>query len=164
MADMQPAPQNQEAAVPPVSTVPPHVRRRRQVLRYLRLAVLVVAAMGFAHLYQRYKLVSVPSESCSPILGVEPGTKLLVDTAPTEENLFLNDLVLYALPSSPGDPIHYSYGRITTPPGSPPGTLRTEAGFWLLGDNPDCPYPDSRSEGTFPLESITARVLFPLRF
>jgi len=168
MAPMDPAAPTTQGPSPATSESPePRVlpgQRRRRVLRHVRMGVLVVAVIGFAHLYQRFKLIAVPVESCSPILGVEPGTKLLVDTEPTDEHLFLGDLVLYALPADADGVVRYSYGRIAVPPGSPPGTRRLDDGFWLLGDNPSCPYPDSRSEGLFPIEAVAARVLFPLRF
>ena len=125
----------------------------------LRRGVLVVAIVGLVYLYKRYELLGIPEGQCSPMLGIEPGMTLLLDRRPVDEHLYLGDLVIYELPDG-----KVSYARISRPPGTEPGTRRIEAGFWLLGDNPDCPLPDSRSEGVFPLESISARVLFPLRF
>ncbi|MDF1797894.1 MAG: S24/S26 family peptidase [Planctomycetota bacterium] len=134
-------------------------RGRRRLLRNLRLVVIAIAAITFGYLYRRYELLAVPEEACSPIAGIEPGTHLLLDTEPTPEHLYLGDLVVYELPTG-----EVSYARISPPPASEPGTIRTDGGYWLLGDNPTCPIPDSRAHGTFPLEAIAARVLFPLRF
>ena len=143
----------------PATGAAAHVLRRKRLLRSLRLVVLVVAAVGFGYLYQRYELLGTSAQACSPVLGIEPGTKLLIDRRPVDEHLYLGDLVVYRLATG-----EVTYGRITSPPGAPVGTRRTDAGFWILGDNPDCPLPDSRSEGILPLDAIEARVLFPLRF
>ncbi len=131
-------------------------RKRRKFIFWLRIAVIVFAFFGLWRLTMRYELVKLPEDACSPVSSYEPGTSLLVDRSP--EALFLDDVVLFALPDG-----GLGIGRVTTPPGSDPGTLRTEAGYWLLGDAPDCNVPDSRDHGTFPEQTITARVLFPIK-
>jgi len=167
MADMDTSPESPatrqspgEPPVPPEPTGPVVLSgTRKRLLRNLRLVVIAVAAIGFGYLYRRYELLAVPEEACSPIASIEPGTHLLLDTDPAPEHLYLGDLVVYELPTG-----EVSYARISPPPASEPGTVRTDEGYWLLGDNAACPVPDSRAHGTFPLEAIAARVLFPLRF
>lgn len=131
--------------------------KRRKLLFWLRLTIILIAFLGLWHLAQRFELVKLPEDACSPVSSFEPGVSLLVDRAP--EVLYLGDVVLFELPGGA-----LGLGRISPPPGSAPDTLRTESGYWILGDSPDCPVPDSRAHGTFPDSAIAARVLFPIRF
>lgn len=144
----------------PEKVRPPKPRigvRRRKILFWIRVGVVLVAFGALWHLSQRFELVKLPEDSCSPLTSFEPGISLLVDRQP--EALYLDDAVLFELPGGA-----LGLGRITTPPGSPPGTLSTQAGYWILGNAPDCDAPDSQEHGAIAREAIVARVLFPLRF
>jgi len=141
---------------PPLGRLALAQQQRRRILARLRLVVVVVAFLGLWYLAQRFELVKLPEDACTPVSSFSPGSSLLVDRTPAE--LFLGDVVLFELPGE-----GLGLGRISVPPGSAPETLRTEDGYWILGDASDCPAPDSRTHGTFPGSAIAARVLFPIR-
>jgi len=132
-------------------------RRRRKILFWMRAGVVLLAFFGLWQLSQRFELVKLPEDACSPLTSYDPGVSLLVDRKP--EQLYLDDAVLFSLPDGA-----LGLGRIETPPGSPEGTLRTEAGYWILGNAPNCDTPDSHEHGIFEPDAIVARVLFPIRF
>ena len=141
----------------PVPRRPRIGERRRKVIFWMRIGVILFAFLGLWQLTQRFELVKLPEDACSPLTSYAPGVSLLVDRQP--EQLFLDDAVLFDLPGG-----GLGLGRIGVPPGSAPGTLRTEVGYWILGDAPDCDTPDSQEHGVFGPEAIVARVLFPIRF
>lgn len=135
----------------------PFGRKRRKVIFWIRIGVVVFSLFVLWQLSQRFELVKLGEDNCSPLSSFMPGVSLLVDRKP--EKLFLDDAVLFEFP---GDGL--GLGRISLPPGSAPGTLRTESGFWILGDAPECHTPDSRDHGIVAPERIVARVLFPIKF
>ena len=141
----------------PDPTPPRIAHPLKRVVFWARIGVVLVAFLGFWYLSQRFEMVKLPEDACSPLVSFEAGVSLLVDRRP--EKLYLDDAVLFELPDGA-----LGLGRICVPPGMPPGTLRTEAGYWILGDAPDCDTPDSQEYGAIAPEAVAARVLFPLQF
>jgi hypothetical protein len=129
----------------------------KRVVFWMRIVVVLVAFGGLWHLTQRFELIKLPEDACSPLVSFDPGVSLLVDRTP--EQLYLDDAVLFELPDGA-----LGLGRIQVPPGSPAGTLRTDVGYWIRGDAPDCDTPDSQEYGAIEPSAIVARVLFPIRF
>ncbi|MFT4710257.1 MAG: hypothetical protein ACI9D0_000102 [Bacteroidia bacterium] len=141
---------------PKLSAIPSN---RRKILRYIRLALIVFAFVALWDIQANFDFVRLPEEGCRPIAAYEPGVTLLVSRDPAAEDLVLGDIVMFTLDSG-----QISYGRLSTPPGLEAGQLLADSGYWILGDNPECPVDDSISLGAIAPERIVGRVLFPLRF
>ncbi|MDG1499801.1 MAG: S24/S26 family peptidase [Planctomycetota bacterium] len=133
--------------------------KRRKILRYIRLGLVMFGLYALYSIQSNFDFVRLPEEGCRPILAYEPGITLLVSIDPAAKDLVLGDIVMFTLDSG-----QISYGRLSTPPGLEAGQLLTESGYWIVGDNPDCPADDSISLGSIAPERIAGRVLFPLRF
>lgn len=131
---------------------------RRKLLRWIRIGLVIFAFLAVYDIQANFEFVRLP-DSCSQIAAYSPGSVLLVNTQPDPENLVMGDVVMYSLNSGA-----ITYGRLSPPPGAAPDTLLTGTGYWVLGDNPECPMEDSVSLGAIAPERIAGRVLFPLRF
>ena len=132
---------------------------RRKILRYVRLGLVLFGLYALWDIQANFDFVRLPEEGCRPIAVYEPGVTLLVSKDPSAEDLVLGDIVMFTLDSG-----QVSYGRLSTPPGLGAGELLADSGYWILGDNPDCPVDDSVSLGAIAPDRIVGRVLFPLRF
>lgn len=133
--------------------------QRRKILRNIRLGLILFGLYSLWNIQANFDFVRLPEEGCRPIAAYEPGITLLVSIDPAPKDLVLGDIVMFSLDSG-----QISYGRLSTPPGLEVGQLLAESGYWILGDNPDCPVDDSVSLGAIAPERIVGRVLFPLRF
>jgi len=135
--------------------------KRRKILRWIRIGLVVFAFGALWDIMNHFEFVRLPDGpgECSQILAYEPGITLLVSKDPDQEDLNLDDVVMFSLESG-----QLTYGRISTPPGLESGNIMAETGYWILGDNPECRTADSTSLGAISFDRIVGRILFPLRF
>ena len=131
--------------------------RQEQVARVfsrLRIGLYAVLAVVVGVFVVRYDLVLLPAEGCSPLVGFEPGERLVVERRflgqPDEGQVFLfrdgDELLL---------------GRVAAPPASAPEEVWkavAEGSLWLVTERPECPGRDSRVLGPIPREAWWGRV------
>ena len=132
---------------------------RRKALRSIRVGLVIFALASLYYINTNFEFLRLPEDRCTQISAFEPGVTLLVYTSPKTEDLVFGDVVLFTLDSDA-----VTYGRLGTPPGAKEGELVSAGGYWILGDNPECPMDDSISLGAIPADRIVGRVLFPMRF
>jgi len=118
-----------------------------ELTRRLRRIAYVLAGTGALYLFVRYDLFDVPEAGCSPVVGVAPGARLLLDGWATDARV--DDVVLFR---DAAGALHL--GRIVEP-GEPLGS----DAVWIGGDDPDCPGYESAASGAVPRSAILARVL-----
>jgi hypothetical protein len=118
-----------------------------QLLRSLRRIAYVLAGTGTLYLFVRYDLFDVPEVGCSPVVGVAPGARLLLDS--WAEDARVDDVVLFR---DANGALHI--GRIVEP-----GEALGPEAVWIGGDDPDCPGYESAASGAVPRGAIRARVL-----
>ena len=127
----------------------------RRLTRPLRLATLVLSALGFGYLGLRYDLESLPRESCSPLVRFASGSRLLIDTRPGGYGA--GDALLVR---GPGQRLYL--GRVTRV--RPPGAGRADVeSVWVETDNPACPGLSSRDFDWVGVERVAGRVLLALQ-
>jgi hypothetical protein len=131
---------------------------RVRVLRRARIAVYVATLAALAYLFLRYDRITLPSEGCSPVLALDPGSRALVDTwadgGPENSVLFFRD---------PEDAGTLLIGVVGAVPSSAPADEweAVEGGaLWLVSDRLDCPGRDSRVLGPIPRALVSGRVVF----
>ena len=127
-----------------------------RVLGRVRLAVWGLALLGTAYMVWRFDRYSLPEGACSPVLALDPGDRLLVDTRPPA--FAEGDLVLFE-----GARGKLLLGAVGAVPASAPAEAwsRVEAGaLWIVADRPDCPAEDSRFLGPIEPDAIRGRVIF----
>lgn len=105
----------------------------------------MLAAIGGAYLVWRFDVVTLPG-SCSPILMVPAGSRLVVDTRPSvcEEG----DLVFHGPAEGP-----YEFARVVA---------REGAAVLVATDSDECVGPRGRGPHAIAVASVTARVVFVL--
>ena len=140
--------------MPPVNS---HFQKSRRYLLRARLGLWIGAALATIYLIWRFEVISLPAESCSPLIAIPAGSSLWIDRFPRPARI--DDIVLFRDPQL--DQI--LLGRIRPTPNSLP-TARQRAisnggAVWIEGDNPACPHRDSRLFGEIPVDQIVGRVL-----
>ncbi len=121
----------------------------RRLVRHLRLVLVLVVIGGLGYLSWRYERVTLPDEGCSPLLAFPPGTRVLTDKR--WRRLGEGDVVLFHI-----GPEQLRLGRVEEVVSGPPTR------YVVLGDDPDCPGPDSRELGPVSGEDVAARVILTL--
>ncbi|MHC4262602.1 MAG: hypothetical protein ACYSWX_08785 [Planctomycetota bacterium] len=119
-----------------------------------------LALFGGVYLYLRIEVMTLPVAGCSPLFGIDPGQRLLLDRKPA--NLAQGDMVLFTDPSGA---LHMA--RLAPPPLdlAPEARAELDAGaLWLHVEREDCPAPDSRSLGPVTRSAIEAKIVTALRF
>jgi hypothetical protein len=117
----------------------------RKILAICRRLTWVLALIGGFYLWDRYELMRLPSEGCSPVVSLRPGTVLWVDRHAKAASV--GDVLFYSLPNG-----QTAIGRCSKQQESP------EA-FWVVADNPQCPGQDSDDIGWVPPSRIEGRLL-----
>ncbi len=126
----------------------------RRIARTLRYATLALAALGFGYLGLRYDLLSLPEDSCSPLVRFPAGSRLLIDVRPP--GLGQDDALLVRGPDG-----QLYLGRVTRV--RPEGASRSAAeAFWLETDNASCPGASSEQFDWVPRVRVVGRVLLAL--
>ncbi len=120
----------------------------------VRIAIylVVLALSGFFLL--RFDLVSLPAEGCSPLLGIAPGDRLIVDRHPSA--IQLGDGVLYRSPAG-----ELLLGRVDAPPPSAPASVfeACRAGdLWIVTEDPACSTADSTRFGPISRAALVGRI------
>lgn len=126
-------------------------------LHRLRLAIYAVLLAAIGYALWRFEVVTLPAEGCSPLVGFEPGDRLLVDRS---GGVGLGTAVLY---EGPGGEL--LLGRVVQPPGSAPAAVWSafEAGeLWIVSERDDCPGRDSHLLGTQPRSAVRGTVVVGL--
>lgn len=113
----------------------------------VRRAGYVLAAVGVFYLWSRYDVYDVPEIACSPVVGVAPGARLLLDRWAKDARE--EDVLLFRAADGA---LHL--GRVEAAP-QPIG----DDVLWIGGDDPACPGYESSQSGTVPRERVVARVL-----
>ena len=126
----------------------------RTVFLRVRIAlyVVVLAALGFFLL--RFDIVGLPAQGCSPLLGIAPGAKLVVDRHPAA--IEPGDGVLFRSPQG-----ELLLGRVASPPASASAEALAacRAGaLWLVSEDPDCSTADSTRFGPIAPAAIEGRI------
>ena len=131
--------------------------RLAQIVRLfsrIRIGIYVLLAVLVAVFVFRYDLVLLPAQGCSPLVGFEPGERLVVERrllgTPAEGEVLLfrdgGELLL---------------GRVAAPPASAPLDVWAaveEGALWLVTERPECPGRDSRVLGPIPRAAWWGRV------
>ncbi len=113
----------------------------------VRRAGYVLAATGVVYLWARYDVYDVPEIACSPVVGVAPGARLVLDR--WAKDVRSEDVLMFRDASGM---LHL--GRVEDAPQPlAPGEV------WIGGDDPACPGYESADSGAVPKERIEARVL-----
>jgi hypothetical protein len=113
----------------------------------VRRAGYVLAAAGVVYLWSRYDVYDVPQIACSPVVGVAPGARLLLDRWAKDARE--HDVLLFR---DAAGALHL--GRVEAAPGA-----LSSGELWIGGDDPACPGFESSESGAVPRERIEARVL-----
>ncbi|MEO0652715.1 MAG: hypothetical protein AAFZ65_18725 [Planctomycetota bacterium] len=125
-------------------------------LRRCRRATLLLALLGGLYVYLRIELMTLPIDGCSPLFGVDPGDRMLLDRRATDVDR--NDAVLFEGPEG-----RMHLGRVVDAPAdlSAEARAQLDAGaLWVVVEQPDCPGLDSTSIGPVERERVRAEVLF----
>jgi hypothetical protein len=125
---------------------------RRRIQQWARRSILLLSLLGTLYLFLRFDLRTIPREGCSPLLRFVPGDRLIVDG--WDRRPKVGEAVLFR----PGDEHGTLLGRIDARRESERGE---GAEYWVIGDRPDCPTPDSRVLCWIPQRAVTARILMP---
>ena len=121
------------------------VQAKKYAMRGLLVACVATLIYGIA----RFESIRLPSNGCSPVHGVEPGARLVLDT--WAQNLGAGELVLYR------DAAGVLYlGRVQPFPANE----ESGSGLWVLGDRSDCPTRDSRDLGPIDTDRIAGRIFY----
>lgn len=126
-----------------------HITPQR-VLGTALAAVAIFAAGAAVWIGSRFEFLSLPREGCTPIRGLQPGARLLVDRSPS---LLADGRVVLWRGSD--EAVHL--GRLAPAP-QPIAPDQV----WIVVDDPDCPAPQSSSVGPIPRERVAGRVLMTL--
>ena len=123
-----------------------------------RLRLVAYGGIGLAVVYfvLRFDIVRIPEDSLSPLIGYEPGERLVVDR--WVGTLAEGDVVLFE-----GNPSEILLGRVGRPPSSAPAATweAIEGGaLWIEGDRSQGPVRDSHVLGPIPPERVRGRVGF----
>ncbi len=119
--------------------------KARKVLGVCRRLTWVLVLVGGFYLWNRYELMRFPSDGCSPLVSLRPGSVLWIDRE--SQAASVGDVLFYSIPTGQA-----AIGRCSKLRQSPPA-------FWIVADNPACPGPDSNSLGWIGLDQIQGRVL-----
>jgi hypothetical protein len=124
-------------------------------IRRARRGSFALAALAAAYLYLRVDLLVLPPRSCSPLAGIGPNSRLLLDRRPG--TLLPGDAVLFR---GPEDQIHLA--RVAEPSASLDQRQREllANGFlWVSVDHDGCAGLDSRSLGPLDRSDVIAEVV-----
>ncbi len=127
-------------------------------LRALRRACLALAVLLAGYLVLRFDVVELPEGARSPLYGIHPGDRLLVDRY--RRLPATGEAVLYR-----GERGELLLGRATAPPQDLPAPAAQAIGagaLWILSECADVPAPDSRELGPIPPERVVGRVVLVL--
>ena len=119
--------------------------------RLLRNATLVVTAAGGLYLWNRFELIDLPSQGCSPLKSLRPGNQLWVDLYP--RRIEVGDVVFFQPPA--GEVSLARVERIEE---------LEESRYWLGGDAPACPGQGSEELGWVSRDWIQGRMMMALDF
>lgn len=125
----------------------------QKTLRRLRLATYVLAATGGVYLLNRYEVIPMPSEGCSPLLSLRPGSMLWVDQmAP---GLEVGDVAFFNLPGG-----GVGIARCARTRSGADGVQS----YWLETDVESCPGVDSDDLGWVSARDIQGRLILSMDF
>ncbi|MEZ5980023.1 MAG: hypothetical protein R3F34_17670 [Planctomycetota bacterium] len=125
----------------------------QRIVRHARRATIAFAAVAIFYLVSRYGVVPVPAEGESPIFGIGPGSRLLVDTWADAPNV--EDVVLFR--HEQGGATVLQLGRVRS---APSGASLPADSLWIECDDVGVAGFDSAVEGPVAKERVVARVLF----
>ncbi len=125
--------------------------KQSDVIRLLRrgrlLAYVVIGAL-VTYGFLRYDLANLPAEGCSPLHGLEPGSRIVLDR--------------WCGRPLPGAAVFFEgaggellLGRVAEP--GETLVLGPDA-LWILSERADCPGRDSRTLGPIPTKKVVGRV------
>ncbi len=130
----------------------------QRALLFLRRAILALTGLLIAYALLRFTVVRLPPGALSPLHGIHPGDRLLVDRR--------------AHPARPGEIVLYRgsagellLGRRASPPAGlePAARSALAAGaLWILSDRTGGPAPDSLELGPIPERDLVGRVVLVL--
>lgn len=124
----------------------------------IRRVVLLVATSLVLYAWARFDVVVLPEGAVSPLYGIHPGDRLLVDRRPGA--LGSGSDVLYRAPDG-----RLLLGRTAEPPADAGAEARArlaEGARWVLLDRPVEGVPDSRTLGPIQPEALVGRVVLVL--
>jgi hypothetical protein len=127
--------------------IPAHVRGWAT-----RILVVLIVATG-AYGFLRFDTVRLPGDGCSPVHGIDPGARLLLDA--WARSPAIGDVVLYR--DEAGTLL---LGRVRPRPDGTADPAPGEASFWVLGERESCPSPDSRQLGPIAASRLSGRVVY----
>ena len=116
---------------------------QRILLAWARRVTLLAALAGVFYAVSRFEILEMPSDRCSPLLALAPGTTLVVDLRPGACKS--GDVVFHE-----GDAGEIWIGRIDE--------VRDE-GLWIVTDDDTCPVPDSELLGPVRSKRLRGRVV-----
>ena len=129
----------------------------------VRRATLLLAFLAGLYVYLRIELMTLPAAGCSPLYGVDPGDRMVLDRRPGQ--IGPGDAILF---EGPDGRLHLA--RVVdapTPAGapgpgdgaaSPPADLEPGA-LWAVVERADCPGLDSTQLGPIARAQVRAEVL-----
>ncbi|MEM7309745.1 MAG: hypothetical protein AAF682_23925 [Planctomycetota bacterium] len=132
--------------------------RRNLILRRARIGLYVVAAAAVLYLSLRFDVTGLPTEGCTPVRDIPPGSRLVVDLHAS--TLFEGDAVLFRAADD-----ELLLGLVGVLPPTAPETFAERVGageLWIVADNESCPARDSRALGPIPRDRVVGKVFLSL--
>lgn len=130
-------------------------RRLQRLLWRGRIALYAGVVLVLLYGTWRYDLVRLPAAGCSPVEGVEPGDRLVVDVR--ERRPGRGAIVLFRTPDA-----RLAFARVEPPPPSAPAEVHdavAAGALWLVADRAGCPGPDSRRLGPLGPDAVAGTVV-----
>jgi hypothetical protein len=118
---------------------------QKRLRRILRRITLISAVLGAIYLWNRFEVITMPEDRCSPLLRLAPGNKLWVDRRPG--GVAVGDVLFFTIPD--GGLGIAEVERID----------REGERYWMAIDNPDCPVSDSDQFGWISREAVEGRMM-----
>jgi hypothetical protein len=126
----------------------------RKVFLRVRIALYVAMLAVLAYFFLRFEVVTLPAEGCSPLLGIAPGQKLVVERRPG--GVVPGDAVLFRSPQG-----ELLLGRVATPPesaGSEALAACAADALWLVSEDAECSTADSSRFGPIARSAVEGRI------
>jgi hypothetical protein len=131
----------------------PSASFRKTFLRVrIALYAAILALLGF--LLLRYDLLRLPEQGCSPLSGIAPGARLVVERHPRK--VAPGDALLYRSPAG-----ELLLGRVVEPPASVSAEAHAACAagsLWLVSEDRACSTKDSGEFGPIAPSAVEGRI------